>query len=342
MLFSSRLPLASLIELCRVLRHYLGAGLTLVDSFRQQARNGPLPVRALAGRVAERLEHGDSLHDALAPEKAAFPPLFLSLSRVGEESGTLPEVFTELEKYYLLQRKLWREFWSQAAWPLFQFGTAVFVIALLIFILGILAEMHPSSHYDPLGWGLLGVSGALKFLGIVFGGLTFLAVIYLVLTRVLQQKPGVDAFLLGLPAIGPCLRALALARFCLALRVTLMTAMPVARATSLSLRATGNAAFASRTGRVKQVLRGGNDLTLALTATGLLPEDFRSTLAVGEESGRLDDVLEHQAAQYQDEARRRLTALTKVGGWLVWLTVALLIIWCIIRLYSSYLSAISV
>ena len=61
MLLSSRLPLSSLIELCRVLRHYLSAGLSLRDVFRQQAAKGPLAVRPVAGRVAEALGRGDGL-----------------------------------------------------------------------------------------------------------------------------------------------------------------------------------------------------------------------------------------------------------------------------------------
>ena len=77
MLFSARLPLSSLIELCRVLRHYMGSGLSLVDVFRQQAERGSGAVRALARRVCTTLESGADLQEALKQERDAFPPLLL-------------------------------------------------------------------------------------------------------------------------------------------------------------------------------------------------------------------------------------------------------------------------
>src|SRR5690349_6093165 len=88
-MFPRRLPLSALIELCRSLRHYLGAGLSLVDVFRQQARRGPAAVRPLAERIAADLEAGNSLEAALKPDAKRFPPLMLSLSSVGERTGML-------------------------------------------------------------------------------------------------------------------------------------------------------------------------------------------------------------------------------------------------------------
>src|SRR5262249_53305107 len=69
MLFSSRLSLSVLIELCRALRHYLGAGLTLRDVFQQQSVRGPAALRPVAGRIADLLKRGSSLENALEREK---------------------------------------------------------------------------------------------------------------------------------------------------------------------------------------------------------------------------------------------------------------------------------
>ncbi len=63
-------------------------------------------------------------------------------------------------------------------------------------------------------------------------------------------------------------------------------------------------------------------------------------LAVGEESGRLTEVLRQQGEHYHDESGRRLTALTRTAGYGVWVFVAALIIFAIFRLYSSYLGAL--
>ncbi|HWG44961.1 MAG TPA: type II secretion system F family protein [Gemmataceae bacterium] len=339
MLLSSRLSLSNLIELCRSLRHYLGAGLPLVDAFRHQANKGALGVRPVAGRIVAALGHGVSLEDALQREEAFFPSLFLSLARVGEESGMLAEVFAELEKYYVRQRMLWRQFVARGTWPLIQFVLAIFVLAGLIFIMGMLTPPGGpgSKPLDPLGLGLAGPSGAMIFLGIVAGVLCVLGGIYWLMTRQLRDNAALDRFLLGLPAIGPCLRALALARFCMALRLTTETGMSITKAMRLSLQATGNRAFTARSDDIEAKLRRGEDLTLALADNGLFPEDFQHMIVVAEESGTLDQVLTHQAAHYHEESGRRLAALTSLAGYGVWLFVALIIIMAIFRIANWYI-----
>src|SRR5262245_42272411 len=120
-MFSSRLSLSVLIELCRSLRHYLGAGLTLTDVFAQQAKRGPAVFRPAAARTAADLTRGDALEDALKREAKLFPPLLLSLASVGERTGMLPEVFSELERYFLRQKELRNQFIARTAWPAIQF-----------------------------------------------------------------------------------------------------------------------------------------------------------------------------------------------------------------------------
>jgi type IV pilus assembly protein PilC len=334
---SSRLSLSDVIELCRSLRHYLGAGLSLVDAFRHQAKSGAARVRPVAGRIAAALEQGESLEDALKREQAVLPSLFLSLARVGEHTGMLAEVFGEMEKYFLRQRKLWRHFIAISAWPLIQFVLAVFVLAGLILIMGVLADVRGGEPLDPLGLGLAGPSGALIFLCVVWGSVGGLAVIYWFVTRKLGGAAPVEAFLLGLPALGPCLRALALARFCMALRLTTETGMSIVKAMRLSLSATGNAAFIAHAEQIEGDLRQGEELTLALSRSGLFPEDFQHIIAVAEESGTLDQVLAHQTEHYQEESGRRLAILASVAGYIVYAFVGLVIIIAIFRIYNWYL-----
>jgi type IV pilus assembly protein PilC len=340
-MFSSRLPLKSLIELCRVLRHYLGAGLTLPDVFRQQAKRGPAPVRDMAARVADALEQGDALEDALKREAKMFPPLFLSLGSVGERTGMLPEVFADLEKYFLRQKQLRERFLAQIAWPAIQFFLAVFVLAFLIWVLGMLGSKDlQGKPYDPLGFGLLGTSGALTFLGIVFGTLGGLFGLYFLASRGLGGRSGSARFLLGLPAIGPCLQALALGRFCLALRLTTESAMSINKALRLSMQATGNLAFAEASPLAEEAVKRGDDLAVAIQRTGLMPADFVHIMEVAEESGNLHDVMRHQADHYYEEASRRMAVLTAIAGYGVWGMVALFIIIAIFRIYGSYIGMI--
>src|SRR5262249_25279467 len=158
--------------------------------------------------------------------------------------------------------------------PVVQFFLGIFIVAGMIFITGFLAESRGNQAPDPLGLGLRGAAGALKFLGFTFGFIFLLAAGYLILKRTLPDKPLVENFLLRVPVIGPCLQAFALARFTLALGLTLDTGLSVVKALRLSLRATGNAAYVSRTPQIVRRLKNGEDLSMALAGAQVFPVDF--------------------------------------------------------------------
>jgi type IV pilus assembly protein PilC len=343
MMFSSRLPLSALVPLCRSLRHYLSSGLTVHEAFAHLARKGPFAARGVCTRVLASLQRGDDLSAALKKEQAAFPPLVVAMVSVGEHSGMLAEIFGHLEDHFVRQQQLWNAFVSKITWPVVQLILAVFVIAGLIYFLGIIADMRGpgAPPYDPLGLGLSGASGAMIFLGVVVGIALGLCLLYFLLTRGLGGRASVSAFLLRLPAIGPCLQSLALARFCTAMRLTHETGMPVGKALQLSLRATGNPAWEAQASAVKAATMTGDDLTTILSRTGLFPDEFEQILSVAEMSGSISEVMEKQAEHYHEEAGRRLSTLTAVAGYAIWAGIAILIIIAIFRLYGSYFDQIS-
>jgi type II secretory pathway component PulF len=340
MLFSKQMPLPSVIAICRALRHNLGAGLTLVQVFRQQAERGPSGVRPLAGRVLAGLEKGDCLSDTLANEKGVLPHLFLSLVKVGEETGHLAEIFGELENYYILQDKLRKQFRSQTMLPVIQLGLAFLILAGLIFILGMIASARNSR---PIAiFGLSGTQGAVLFLLFSFGSVVLLLILYRTAGRAARQKPTVDALLLRLPGVGPCLEALVMGRFTMALHITMDSGMPIARALRLSLLATGNSAFTAQTETITQAVKNGTPVVEALTRSGLFSLEFLSVAAVGEEGGRFPEVMRQQSDYYHEEAARRLTIATRLASMLVWLIYAAFMIWAIFNVASIYLGALGI
>jgi type II secretory pathway component PulF len=330
MLFSARLSLDNLIHLCRVLRHNLAAGLMLRAVFKQQATRGPAPLRPIAQRIAQVLEEGDSLETALQSDQDRFPPLFLALAGVGESTGHLPEIFGELEKYYLMQQKFWRQFWSQALLPIIQLVMAIFIIAGLIIIFD-----YIGSPIAPFGMGLRGIGGACVFLLTAFGSMAALVLGYKVISRSVEQKALVDRLFLSIPGIGPLIEALNLSRFSLALALTLDSGMSIVQALGISLRGTGNATFAKCINIVQDSLRTGDPLAVALTKTRIFPDDFLHIVSVGEEGGRVPEIMRQQAKRYEDEAELRLAVATRLGGFGVWLFVALLIIIAIFRIIQN-------
>jgi type II secretory pathway component PulF len=334
-MFSRTLPVAALIDLCRSLRYSLTSGIMLRDVMDLLSHKGTRPVRPVAARISKDLKAGWSLQDALRKQEDAFPPLFVALTAVGEETGNLPEVLLELERYYELQQKLRREFWSQISWPLVQFVASILIVTILIYVLGIIAYSRPGRPpIDALGLGLYGDRGAVIFLGSVTATLLAGALGFLLVKRLLRRRALVERFLLSLPALGPCLRAMAMARFCVAGRLMLETNLSVIKMLRLAFVATDNAAFLAAVPKVEGSLRQGNSITTALTTTGVFSEKFLAAVAVAEESGRLPESLRYQAEEYDDESRRRLAFLTRVTSSLVWLAVSAVIITCIFRIFT--------
>jgi type IV pilus assembly protein PilC len=299
--------------------------------------NGPPRLRPVAAQISKELKAGWSLQDSIAKQSSAFPPIFLALVTVGEESGNLPEVLTELEKYYAVQRKLRREFIDQISWPCVQGVLAVFVIAALIVILDVVRTLNPGSEAtaDPLGLGLVGTRGATIFLCVVFGTIAALIALFFLVKRLLSRRAVVEKALLRVPVFGPCIRAIAMTRFCVALHLMLETSLSVRKTLRLAMIATDNAAFVSSQGAVESALVRGETITSALAAAKVFPQHFLGTVAVAEESGRLPEVLRNQAEEYDEEARRRLNLVNKVFSYMIWLFILGFMTFAVIRIFMK-------
>ena len=329
-MFSSRLPLSTLIEHCRSLRHMLEAGLTLDQAMKHQAKSGPSLLRPIAERMSARLARGEDFASALHPELKHFPPLYSTLTVVAENTGMFPEVLRDLEDFFTLQQRLWQQFRAMIAWPAFQFIAAVLVLALLIWILGIIEGIRGPSPISV--FGLKGGRGAVIFLSIIGGVIVAIAGGYWFIRNVLQRGPWIDGLLLQVPVLGRCMRHFALSRFSMGMALTMEAGAPITDAARMSLYATNNCAFQASAETVVDHLAEGSTLTNALREAHLFPDDFLASVDSAEISGQEPEVFHRQAEIHNEEAARWLKRLTAAAGWLTWMLVAGFIIFFIISL----------
>jgi type II secretory pathway component PulF len=333
-MFSRRIPLGDLIDLCRVLRHQLSAGMSVHQVLKKQGERGRSSIRALAGRVGDALQEGSSLSDALVLEPGAFPVLFLSMVKLGEESGHLAEIFGELERYYEVEWQLRRRFRSQSFFPIVQFLFAVAIFAGLLIFLGTLNPAKPLLTFFGIGGGL----GALTFLGAVFGTLGLAWILYFGVSRAGRQKAWLDFLILSTPGLGSCVKAIVMSRLTLALQLTLDSGLSITKALRLSLEATGNAYFASHADAIVRTLKNGEPLLDSLAASKLFTHEFLDMVASSEASGSVPEMMKHLADQYQEEAGRKMAMLGKVAAGFVWCCYAGFAIVMIFKIYSGYFS----
>jgi type II secretory pathway component PulF len=330
-----QLRTADLIDMCRALRYSLSGGMMMTDAIGLLAREGTPAVRRATALLTTELKAGWSLHEAMEKQGTTFPPLFRALSTVGEETGNLPEVMGELEKYYITQQRLQRDFINDITWPVIQFMIAVLVVSGLIWVLGVLPIGESGERIDPLGLGLLGFDGMVTFLCCVAGAIFTIFLLVRLFMFLATRYPRLQRVVFAVPVLGPCLRALALTRLCIALRLMLDTRMSVIKAIRLAFVATDNAAFRGAAPQVEGAIRRGNTIADAFGQTAVIPRPFRSAVAVAEESGRLPEMCAVQAENYDEQARRRLATLNKAAGVLIWLGVAVFIIVAIFRIFTE-------
>lgn len=332
MLFSSsKCPLPALVAWCRVLDHSIGAGLDPIKVFRQQAKSGPRALRGLAGEIADRLRAGDSLEDALEPHRDKFPPLFVELVAVGEQSGRLEDTFRELAAYYETSLTVQRDFRSQMAYPAIQFVAGVLVISALIFVLGMLGK-----DSDVLGIGLGGTGGALVFMLVAFGLAGGLLYLFKLSADNVQWRARMEGFFLVLPGWGPALLNFALHRFCIALRMTTEAALRAEKVLHYSFRATANAAFMRGEAAAVAVAKKGGELADALAASGApFPDEFREMVVVAEESGEMSEVMERLSENYRLEGARRLKDAARYTAWAMYALGAVMLIVAIFTIANN-------
>lgn len=336
-MFRSPCPLPALILWCRALRHGLDIGLSPVRIFKQQAKSGPAVFRPIAERMAVRLEDGDSLSDALRPEAWRFPLLFVELVNVGEQAGRLPGVFAELERHYEELQSARRQFLTALVWPGIMYVGAIGVLTLLILVLGSVTGIS-GKPLDPLGFGLVGASGAFWFLTYATMFTVFIGGTVVILLRTPNALASAEAFALKIPGLASVSRAFALHRFAMAAHMTIEAGLQADRVLKSSLRATANKAYQQQGERAAKMSRKGSEIVETLGKLGptLFPDEFIQTVHVGEESGRLAEVM-HKEAEHQREASiRGMKLLVKIVTGLVYAGIAILIIICIVRIMGVY------
>ncbi|QDV16608.1 Type II secretion system protein F [Gimesia panareensis] len=341
-MFRSRASLKSLAMLCRSLSTMLESGVPITKSFQLAGKK--LSDRRMQQSIQDitiELKAGNDVTSAMQKQGDYYPELMINMVSVAEQSGGLPEVLKALSEHYDQLLNLRKNFVRLIAWPVFQFVAAIMVIALMILVLGLIADARGGEAIDVLGLGLSGPSGALIWLTCTFGSIFVLFVTYQLLDRLWGGKRFFHRLFLKIPVVGHCMRSFAIARFSWAFALTQQAGMNILDSLEASLKATGNGAFIAEIPRVNAAVNDGEHLTDAMAMTRLFPDDYIQMVNVGETSGTVPETLERLSPRFQEDAQRSLAALAAVLGWLVWAMVAAFIIFVVFRIAFWYLGIIN-
>ena len=341
-MFSSQLSATTLENFCRTLSRGLHAGLDPIRILRMEEKRGGSALSIASGEIADSLSKGDSLKESFDQHSKLFPLLMLSMIQVGEETGSLPEILNELSRHYGEQAMLQRKLKSQITMPVFQFGMAIAVIAILILILGFLPKTQGQPDYDPLGLGLKGASGSIFFLGIIISIIIGGVLLWKIVLSNVAFKAKISAIFINLPMVGAYLRESALGKFSIGLGLTLNSPMSTKKALRLSMEITSNDAFIQACQPVLGSIKKGQPIVQALSQCSIFPEEYLAQIEVAEESGSIPETCKRLALQHSEEAGRQLSIIFYLMGGAVWLCTAGFIIFIIARMFGSYINALGV
>ena len=339
-MFSSQLSATTLENFCRTLSRGLQAGLDPIRIFRMEEKRGGSALSKASGKIADSLSKGDSLKESFDQHPDLFPLLMLSMIQVGEETGSLPEILAELSRHYGEQAMLQRKLKSQITMPVFQFGMAIAIIAILILILDFLPKSQGQANYDPLGWGLKGATGSIFFLGIITSIIIGGVLLWKIVLNNVAFKAKISALFVNLPMVGAYLKESALGKFSIGLGLTLDSPMSIKKALKLSMEITSNDAFIQACQPVLATVKKGQPIVQALSQCNIFPEEYLAQIEVAEESGSIPETCKRLALQHSEEAGRQLSIIFYLLGGAVWLCTAGFIIFIIAKMYGSYLGAL--
>jgi MSHA biogenesis protein MshG len=290
------------------------AGLPLLRGLRGLAQSTHNTVlRDALYDVLQSLESGRDLASSLARHADIFPPLFLSMVRVGESTGTLDGAFLRLCEYLSQDQDVQDRVKAAIRYPLIVMVVIGIAIAVItIFVIPNFAPLFKVLGND-IPWPTKIIMGTSSFvrnhgLALIVAGIA-LAVSFRRWLKTAAGRFRFDRFKLRVPVLGELLHQSVLSRVTRSLAISLSAGLPMIQALTLLSRAAGNEYLAERLLYIRNAVERGDALSRAATTAGIFPPLVLQMIAVGEETGELTQLLEEISGFYQREVDYRLRNL---------------------------------
>jgi type IV pilus assembly protein PilC len=316
--FGSGVATKDLVTFTRLFATMIDAGLPLVqclDILSSQQTNKRFGV--VLKDVKASVEGGSSFSEALRRHPKVFDELFVNLVAAGETGGILDSILVRLSVYLEKRQKLIRQVRGAMVYPSIVILIAGGVMTVLLtFVIPAFENM-----FKDFGGGKDNLPALTRLIiGISQGFLSFLPYLIVLLggmvagvTWIYRQPQGKRFFhrtLLSLPVMGPVLRKIAVARFTRTLGTLLQSGVPILDSLDICARTAGNVIIESGVLFVRQSISEGKNMAEPLAQTKIFPDMVVQMIAVGEQTGALDQMLNKVADFYEEETDIAVAAMT--------------------------------
>ncbi|HXQ29969.1 MAG TPA: type II secretion system F family protein [Gemmatimonadales bacterium] len=303
-----------IVVMTRQFATMINSGLPLVqalDILSQQSQNKVLAD--VTRQVVYDVESGQTLADALRKHPKAFSDLYVNMVAAGEAGGILDTILIRLAQFLEKNDLIVRKVKGAMVYPAVILSVAAIAVSvLLIFVIPTFQAMFASVNLElPLPTRIvIGASDVLKHYWWAMGGGAILAVVGL--NRYYKTPPGklqIDTFLIKFPVLGDLIRKSAVSRFTRTLGTLISSGVSILDGLEITARTAGNQVIHNAVMESRASIAGGDTIAAPLQKSKVFPPMVISMIAVGEQTGGLDEMLTKIADFYDDEVDAAVTAL---------------------------------
>jgi type IV pilus assembly protein PilC len=297
-----------MILFTKQLRTMLGAGLSMLEILRvleQQSENPKL--RRVCARMSDMVKKGASISAAMAAQKGVFNELYVSMVRAGEAAGALPSVLERLIYIISHEHQVRTDIKSALQYPI------TVVIALFGAFFFLLKFVVPTLPW-PTRMAMHMHTLINEYWYLTFGSFLAVVVTLYLWFRTENGKVIRDAFFLNIPIVGMLLRKAAMSRFAAIFSILQASGVPVLTTIDILVGTIGNAAIAREFRRIQEMIKSGQGLAGPLSRAKYFTPMVVTMVAVGEESGNLDEMLSAISEHYDAEVAFAVKRLSDALG----------------------------
>jgi type IV pilus assembly protein PilC len=323
----------------RQLATLIHAGVPLLAAMELLAKSQD---QALASQmllqIRTDLQMGSSLAQAMQQHPEAFDVLTCTLVATGEQSGLLDVMLERIASYHEKMQAIKGKIRSALAYPIAILGIAFIVSLLLLWLVVPAFEQSFASFGAALPWPtqlMIDSSNALRDYGLLFFGLTGSVgfALYRQWQANLAWQTRTDLWLLGLPILGSLFQKAALARWSQTLASLISAGIPLLDALGPAGDTAGNRGFIDASRKIGLQLQQGASLSVAMRQQAVFSALSIQMVAIGEESGSLDDMLRKVADIYEREVSDLVSMLNSLLEPLMMVVLGLIIGGMVIAMY---------
>ncbi len=295
----------------------IDAGLTMLRSLQILALQTESPaLAAIITQVRQDVESGSSLSQAFSHHPKVFNKLFVAMVRSGESGGVLDEVLLQLANTIEKQVELRRKVRSAMTYPLVVLALVLMILtAMLVFIIPLFKGFYKSLNGKlPLMTRVLISMSDIFVKAFPLIILAIIGGVFLFRRWVATDKGRGrwDVIKLKVPVFGKLVHKTSMARFTRTLGVLLKSGVPILEALEITKETAGNTVVSRGLEDVQAGVKVGEPIAKPLEAHPVFPPMVTQMIAVGEESGALDILLEKIATFYDQEVEATVNALTSL------------------------------